>query len=57
MTYVVIVGTATIGDRATELPEPSAILRLDAENRWQRVVNSTASRCERHLRDLAGGGP
>ena len=40
-----------------DLPMPGETLRLEAENRGQGVVNSTASRRERRRRDLAGGGP
>jgi hypothetical protein len=40
-----------------DLPEVGQVLRLDAESRWQGTINSTASRRERRLRDLAGGGP
>jgi hypothetical protein len=37
-----------------DLPEPGEVLRLEAENRGQTVVTSTASRRERRLRDLGG---
>jgi hypothetical protein len=37
-----------------DLPEPGDVLWLDAENRWQGTINSTASRRERRLRDLGG---
>ena len=37
-----------------DLPEPGEVLRLGAENRWQGVVTSTASRRERRRRDLGG---
>jgi hypothetical protein len=40
-----------------DLPMPGETLRLEAENRAQMVVTSTASRRERRRRDLAGGGP
>jgi hypothetical protein len=37
-----------------DLPEPGEVLRLEAENRAQTVISSTASRRERRLRDLGG---
>jgi hypothetical protein len=41
-------------EAAADLPAPGEVLRLDAGNRGAPMVNSTASRRERRLRDLGG---